>query len=116
MADELDRVLDKVNTNSRPSDLRITDLRIATIVDAPMRCPLLKIYTNQGLVGYGEVRDWGSKTFALTLKSRLLGERRGERHRDSPLGPRRQGLWSTHLPDAGRQVPRQNPLLLRHRR
>ena len=69
-----EQALNNVNTFSKPSDLRITDIRIATIVGAPMRCPLIKVYTNQGLVGYGEVRDWGSKTFALTLKSRLLGE------------------------------------------
>ena len=66
--------LDHVNTNSRPSQLRITDLRVATIVGAPMRCALLKLYTNQGLVGYGEVRDGASKRYALQLKSRLLGE------------------------------------------
>jgi L-alanine-DL-glutamate epimerase-like enolase superfamily enzyme len=35
---------------------------------------LLKIYTNQGIVGLGEVRDGASKAFALMLKSRLLGE------------------------------------------
>ena len=35
--------LNHVNTNSRPSDLRITDMRVATIVGAPMRCPLIKI-------------------------------------------------------------------------
>ena len=67
-------VLGRVNTFSRPSELRITDLRIATIIGAPMRCPLIKIYTNQGIVGYGEVRDAGSKLYALQLKSRLLGE------------------------------------------
>lgn len=66
--------LDRVNTYSRPSELRITDVRVATIVGAPMRCPLLKVYTNQGLVGYGEVRDGASKSYALMLKSRLLGE------------------------------------------
>jgi len=69
-----ERALGRVNTNSRPSDLRITDMRIATIVGAPMRCPMVKIYTNQGLVGFGEVRDWGSKQYALQLKSRILGE------------------------------------------
>ena len=63
-----------VNTYSSPSDLRITDLRVATIVGAPMRCPLIKIYTNQGLVGYGEVRDFADPGYALMLKSRLLGE------------------------------------------
>ncbi len=66
--------LDHVNTYSRPSDLRITDIRIATIVGAPMRCPLIQVYTNQGLVGYGEVRDGASKNYALMLKCRLVGE------------------------------------------
>src|SRR5690242_16973274 len=46
-----------VNRNSRPSDLRITDLRIAYVQGAPMRVPVLRIDTNQGLSGYGEVRD-----------------------------------------------------------
>ena len=63
-----------VNTNSRPSDLRITDIRVAEIVGAPFTSALLKIYTNQGLVGLGEVRDGASATYALMLKSRLLGE------------------------------------------
>ncbi len=30
--------------------------------------------TNQGISGYGEVRDGASPTFALTLKSRIIGE------------------------------------------
>ncbi len=63
-----------VNTNSRPSDLRITDLRTLTLKGLPMDCIIIRIDTNQGISGYGEVRDWGSKTYALTLKSRLLGE------------------------------------------
>ncbi|HTJ57680.1 MAG TPA: mandelate racemase/muconate lactonizing enzyme family protein [Devosiaceae bacterium] len=66
--------LNRVNTNSKPSELRITDIRIADIVGAPFRSALLKIYTNQGLVGLGEVRDGASATYALMLKSRLLGE------------------------------------------
>jgi L-alanine-DL-glutamate epimerase-like enolase superfamily enzyme len=66
--------LDQVNTNSRPSALRITDIRCADIVEAPFSSTLIKIYTNQGIVGLGEVRDGASKTFALVLKSRLLGE------------------------------------------
>ena len=39
------------------SDLRITDIRVAEIVGAPFTSALLKIYTNQGLVGFGEVRE-----------------------------------------------------------
>lgn len=72
--DNFEHTLDKVNTHSNPSDLRITDMRFADITGAPMHCTLMKIYTNQGLVGYGEVRDAASKTYALTLKRLLLGE------------------------------------------
>jgi L-alanine-DL-glutamate epimerase-like enolase superfamily enzyme len=61
-------------TASRPSDLRITDLRVAVVARAPMTCPILRIDTNQGISGFGEVRDGASKTYALMLKSRLVGE------------------------------------------
>lgn len=64
----------QVNTNSRPSQLKITDLRIATVKGAPMTCPLIRISTNQGITGLGEVRDGASKNYALLLKSRLLGQ------------------------------------------
>lgn len=57
-----------------PRNLKITDMRFVDIDGAPKRCTLLKIFTNQGLVGYGEVRDASSKTYALMLKSRILGE------------------------------------------
>ncbi len=57
-----------------PSELKITDLRVAVIGKAPMTCPLIRIDTNQGIYGLGEVRDRASKTYALMLKSRLLGE------------------------------------------
>jgi len=63
-----------VNTNSKPSELKITDLRIATIKGAPMTDPVIRIDTNQGIYGLGEVRDGASKTYALILKSRILGE------------------------------------------
>jgi gluconate/galactonate dehydratase len=66
--------LNRVNTHSRPSDLRITDLRVAEITGGPFNSVLVKIYTNQGIVGLGEVRDGASATYALMLKSRLLGE------------------------------------------
>ena len=63
-----------VNTASKPSELKITDMRIATLVRAPMRDPLIRIDTNQGIYGLGEVRDGASKNYALMLKSRILGE------------------------------------------
>ncbi|MBI4531408.1 MAG: mandelate racemase/muconate lactonizing enzyme family protein, partial [Candidatus Latescibacteria bacterium] len=59
-----------VRTFSRPSALKITDLRTATIGG----CTIIKIDTNQGVYGLGEVRDGASKTYALILKSRILGE------------------------------------------
>ena len=74
MEDRDDMLMNHVNTNSRPSDLKITDIRVTDIVGAPMHCILVKVYTNQGLVGYGEVRDGGSRNYVLALKSRLIGE------------------------------------------
>ena len=73
MQDERE-ILNNVNTNSIPSELRITDIRFADIWHAPMQCILVKVYTNQGLVGYGEVRDFADKRYAAMLKSRLIGE------------------------------------------
>jgi len=65
---------DHVSQNSRPSELKITDMRVATVGWEGWRFSIIRIDTNQGLSGYGEVRDGASKTFALMLKSRLLGE------------------------------------------
>ncbi|MBM3810468.1 MAG: mandelate racemase/muconate lactonizing enzyme family protein [Acidimicrobiia bacterium] len=74
-ADEtLEAATQHVNTNSKPSELKITDLRVAVVAGAPMTCPLIRIDTNQGIYGLGEVRDGASKNYALMLKSRLLGE------------------------------------------
>ena len=63
-----------MNPYSNPSELRITDLRCVDIDGAPKRCTILRIDTNQGISGYGEVRDASSKTYALMLKSRIIGE------------------------------------------
>src|SRR5580692_4383957 len=72
--DTLDAMMQFTNTASKPSELKITDLRVATLARAPMTCPVIRIDTNQGIYGLGEVRDGASKTYALMLKSRLLGE------------------------------------------
>lgn len=53
---------------------RITDLRVAVVRGAPMTCPIVRLDTDLGLSGLGEVRDGASPTYALMLKSRLLGE------------------------------------------
>jgi L-alanine-DL-glutamate epimerase-like enolase superfamily enzyme len=71
---EADFIQANVKRASEPSALKITDLRVAVVVNAPMTCPLIRVDTNQGLVGWGEVRDGASETYALMLKSRVLGE------------------------------------------
>jgi L-alanine-DL-glutamate epimerase-like enolase superfamily enzyme len=64
-----------VNINSSPSTLKITDMRVATVVKpGPSPCPIIRIDTNQGVYGLGEVRDGASATYALFLKSRIVGE------------------------------------------
>lgn len=58
-----------VNRNSSPSDLKITDMRVTRV----LRTPIIRIYTNQGIVGHGDVRDIGDYRYAMMLKSRILG-------------------------------------------
>ena len=57
------------STNSSPSDLKITDMRIAVVGEDNWRWPIIKIYTNQDIVGLGEVRVGASERYGLMLKS-----------------------------------------------
>jgi L-alanine-DL-glutamate epimerase-like enolase superfamily enzyme len=57
---------------SAPSDLKISDLRIAVIKGAPMTCPIVRIDTNQGISGYGEIRDAADPKLALDLKTKII--------------------------------------------
>ncbi len=61
-----------VNRNSAPSDLKITDMRycVTTVLG---RTAIIRIDTNQGIYGLGEVRDGADERYALMLKSRILG-------------------------------------------
>ncbi len=61
------------DSHSKPSDLRITDIRGA-VVAAIYDWPIIKVYTNQGIVGLGEVRDAGWVSQALMLKPYLIGK------------------------------------------
>ncbi len=75
IGDPLEAYPKGVNTDSAPSALKITDLRVATVVKpGPSPCPIIRIDTNQGVYGLGEVRDGASATYALFLKSRIVGE------------------------------------------
>ncbi len=70
---EIAKVEDAISTYSRPSALRITDLRVA-VVRSNFDYPIIRIDTNQGICGIGEVRDAGHKENALQFKSFLLGQ------------------------------------------
>jgi L-alanine-DL-glutamate epimerase-like enolase superfamily enzyme len=61
-----------VQRSSSPSDLKITDMRVAVIGNVG-RTAIIRIDTNQGISGYGEVRDGADERYALMLKSRILG-------------------------------------------
>lgn len=69
----IEQAFDKVNRYSSPSDLKITDLRVA-VVCSNYDYPIIRIDTNQGVYGIGEVRDAGHKENALQFKSMLLGQ------------------------------------------
>ncbi|MGC8781360.1 MAG: mandelate racemase/muconate lactonizing enzyme family protein, partial [Anaerolineae bacterium] len=69
----IERAFDKINSYSSPSDLKITDLRVA-VVCSNYDYPIIRIDTNQGVYGIGEVRDAGHKENALQYKSMLLGQ------------------------------------------
>lgn len=71
--DTLAQSTSKVNRNSAPSDLKITDMRYAVVMNGHARCPVIRIDTNQGIYGLGEVRDGASWRYAMFLKSRILG-------------------------------------------
>lgn len=62
----------RVNRNSAPADLKITDMRycVTTVLG---RTAIIRIDTNQGIYGLGEVRDGADVRYALMLKSRILG-------------------------------------------
>jgi len=71
--DTMAETTSKVQRASAPSDLKITDLRYC--VTAVMgRTAIIRIDTNQGIYGLGEVRDGADPRYALMLKSRIMGE------------------------------------------
>jgi L-alanine-DL-glutamate epimerase-like enolase superfamily enzyme len=60
------------NRNSAPSQLKITDMR-SVLVASNFDYPIIRIDTNQGVYGLGEVRDAGREGTALVLKPHLIG-------------------------------------------
>jgi len=70
---EEEPVIKNANLNSSPSTLKITDMRYA-VIDKGWPCVIIRIDTNQGVYGLGEVRDGAGPQYAMVLKSRLVGE------------------------------------------
>lgn len=57
-----------------PSNLEITDLRMAVVESEPYSYPIIKLDTNQGIQGIGEARDGSDPRNTLRFKSLLLGK------------------------------------------
>ena len=70
--DTVSQVTSKVQRASAPSELKITDMRYA-LTAALGGTAIIRIDTNQGIYGLGEVRDGADPRYALMLKSRILG-------------------------------------------
>jgi hypothetical protein len=69
--DTLAQTTQNVSRASSPTDLKITDLRIAQNGGGGggFASSIIKIYTNQDLTGFGDIRDGTDPRFALFLKS-----------------------------------------------
>lgn len=63
----------KVKRPSAPSELKITDMRYC-LTNVMGGTAIIRIDTNQGIYGLGEVRDAADVRYALMLKSRILGQ------------------------------------------
>ncbi len=122
-----------VQTASKPSELRITDVRMAMI---RVGGGLIRLDTNQGVYGIGENRDGASRNYVMELKRLLVGEnpcsidKIFRKIKQFGYHARQGGgvcgvemaLWDLagqsvqrpDLPDARRQVPGPHPDLLRH--
>jgi L-alanine-DL-glutamate epimerase-like enolase superfamily enzyme len=72
-AEQIGGVEEARRQGATSKDLRITDLRVA-VVASNYDYPIIRIDTNQGVYGIGEVRDAGHKENVLQFKNMLLGQ------------------------------------------
>ncbi len=70
--DTIAQTSQNVKRASNPSDLKITDMRYC-LTNVMGGTAIIRIDTNQGIYGLGEVRDAADVRYALMLKSRILG-------------------------------------------
>jgi L-alanine-DL-glutamate epimerase-like enolase superfamily enzyme len=77
--DNIAQTTSKVTRASNPTDLKITDLRFAEkgnnafVDNKKFVNRILRIETNQGICGLGDIRDGTDQRFALMLKSKIKG-------------------------------------------
>ena len=71
--DTIAQTTSKVSRASSPSDLKITDLRVAETGNTGVVSRIIRIDTNQGISGLGDIRDGTDQRFVLLLKSRIVG-------------------------------------------
>jgi L-alanine-DL-glutamate epimerase-like enolase superfamily enzyme len=67
------RTTQNVSRASSPTDLKITDLRVAEKGNMGLASRIIRIDTNQGIYGLGDIRDGTDQRFALFLKSKIIG-------------------------------------------
>ena len=63
--DTIAQTTQNVSKASSPSDLKITDLRIADKSGRSLAGRIIRIETNQGIYGLGDIRDGTDPRFAL---------------------------------------------------
>jgi L-alanine-DL-glutamate epimerase-like enolase superfamily enzyme len=74
IVDTVAQTTQNVTRASNPSDLKITDLRVAEKGNrGSMANRIIRIDTNQGIYGLGDIRDGTDQRFALFLKSKIVG-------------------------------------------
>ena len=62
--DTIAQTTSNVQRSSSPSELKITDMRVAVLGNVG-RTPIIRIDTNQGIYGLGEVRDGADERLSL---------------------------------------------------
>ena len=71
--DTIAQTTQSVSRASSPSELKITDLRFAHKGGSGLPARIIRIDTNQGIYGLGDIRDGTDQRFALFLKSKIVG-------------------------------------------
>ena len=99
-SEDVEAAMQNVNKNSKPTELKITDMRVAVVTKAPMTCPIIRIDTNQGIYGLGEVRDGADQRLCSHLEE---PDTRRESLQCRESFPQDQTIWRP-FPSGGRSL------------